>query len=311
MHSKVFYSEAGDKCWLWVGSHNLTARATTGANFEAAILLAGHPSEEPFRAAREHIEECRRESSPCPEEPIPKLDGDEVDVVVVNAEADQFSSLSPPWHVRLGLRSSEYDWLLEAPAEVRLHLYAPGELARGWQTAVPRTSYAGTLTGLNFTDIHPEHPGMAARWGDEQFSITEDDRAVLQFARPRSEPKGIVTQGVINIESLVSSEEAFLPTKPKVDREEHRERRPLGLIDDDLATFFTKASIRRGQLVYETVYPGKAKWKLRISDLREPDKRSLYEEAQAHQIDLFDVDETELPRHPCIMRAKYKLRRRQ
>src|SRR5262249_50772609 len=26
MHSKVFYSEAGDKCWLWVGSHNLTAR---------------------------------------------------------------------------------------------------------------------------------------------------------------------------------------------------------------------------------------------------------------------------------------------
>src|SRR4029077_18825816 len=34
MHSKVFYAEAGENCWLWVGSHNLTGRATEGANLE-------------------------------------------------------------------------------------------------------------------------------------------------------------------------------------------------------------------------------------------------------------------------------------
>jgi len=25
MHSKVFYARAKDECWLWTGSHNLTA----------------------------------------------------------------------------------------------------------------------------------------------------------------------------------------------------------------------------------------------------------------------------------------------
>ena len=123
MHSKVYFAEAGEKCWLWVGSHNLTARATCGANLEAAIRLTGHPSEIPFVEARKHIEACRTESTLCPFEIPPMPDGDPVDIIAVHSEADELPERPFPWHVRMGLRSAEYDELLKPVVEVRLYLY--------------------------------------------------------------------------------------------------------------------------------------------------------------------------------------------
>ncbi len=213
MHSKVFYSEAGDDCWLWVGSHNLTGRATTGANLEAALLLSGHRSDAPFQAARQHIEACRDEASPCPVEPPQLPDGDSVDVVVIHSEAHELLGDPVPWHVGLGLQSAEYDWSLRPPATVRLYLYRPGELVRGWRRAAPWVSYGGTLTGLNFTDGHPLYPGMAARWDDKHYSITEE-QSVLQFSKPFPRATSIVTQAVITIENVAPSDEVFLPARP-------------------------------------------------------------------------------------------------
>jgi hypothetical protein len=311
MHSKVFYSEAGEDCWLWVGSHNLTARATTGANLEAAVLLSGHRSEAPFQAAREHIEACRAESSPCPIEPPPVPDGENVDVVVVHAEIDEVPNNPTPWHVGLGLRSAEYDWSLRPPADLRLHLYKRGDLALGWQNAVPSASYRGTLTGLNLTDLHPsDYAGRAARWEDQEYSIIENG-SVLQFSRAIPDVSGIVTQAVIIVKNVVPSDETFLPAKPKAELEEHTDRRVIGWAYDDLAKFFTKASVQDGRLVYETQRRGKASWKISISDLREPDRRNLVDEAGERQVELLDMLEESRARHPLIMRAKFRLRRRQ
>jgi hypothetical protein len=309
MHSKVFYSEAGDDCWLWVGSHNLTGRATTGANLEAALLLSGHPSDAPFQAARQHIEACRAEASPCPVEPPPVPDGDSVDVVVIHAETHALPGDPVPWHVRLGLQLAEFDWSLRPPATVRLYLYRPGELVRGWQRASPCASYGGTLTGLNFTDIHPQYPGIAARWDDKHYSITEE-RAVLEFSKSSPRATAIVTQAVITIKSLVPSDELFLPARPKVEQEELQPNL-VGWADDDLAQFFTRRSVQDGQLVYEICRRGKTRWQMSVNDLREADRHQLVEETGLREIELFNVLEEERPRHPLIMRAKYQLRRRQ
>src|SRR5262249_10141075 len=56
MHSKVFLARAGARCWLWTGSHNLTARAVQGVNREAAVILEGVVNEEPFKDAMAHLE---------------------------------------------------------------------------------------------------------------------------------------------------------------------------------------------------------------------------------------------------------------
>jgi hypothetical protein len=310
MHSKVFYSEAGGDCWLWVGSHNLTARATTGANLEAALLLTGHPLEAPFQAARKHIEACRAESWLCPVELPPGPDGDEVDLVIVHTESEKPPGAPFPWHVRLGLESAQYDSLLSPPAEVRLHLYRLGALVRGWRHATPWATYGGTLTGLNLTDRHPETPGTPAQWDDVDFSITES-HDVLQFSKTRPGARGIVTQAVINITSPAPSDEVFLPARPKVGQAEQIERQLLGSIYDDLAEFFTKRSVQNGRLVYEINRQGKANWQMSLSDLRESDQLQLFEEARERQIGLLHVDDKSRARHPLIMRAKFMLRRGQ
>jgi hypothetical protein len=307
MHSKVYYAEARDECWLWVGSHNLTARAIAGANLEAAILLAGHPLEAPFQAARQHIEQCRQESSLCPIESPPIPDGENVDTVIIHADCDDLPAGPPQWHVLLGLRSAKFDWLLRPVAEVRLYLYRRGELALGWKRAVPWTSYAGTLTGLNFTEVHPETPGIPATWSDEDYSIIEA-RDVLYFSKTPLGGAGIVTQAMINIESLARPNEAFLPARPKAGWDEQTERHVVGRADADLSDFFTKASIQNGRLLYEIRRHGEGNWRVSLSDLREPDQRKLQEAAEDQHVLLVDVYEEKRARHPLIMRAKYQLR---
>jgi HKD family nuclease len=309
MHSKVFYSEAGDKCWLWVGSHNLTARAMTGANLEAAVLLSGHPAELPFQAARKHIEDCRSESSPCPVEVPPLPDGENVDVLVIHAEAAGLPTQTSIFHVRLGLRSPEFDPLLRPVAQARLHLYRTGDLRFGWQNALPWSSYAGTLTGLNFTNLHPVSPGITASWAGDDYSII-DEPPVLHFSRGSPDAEGIVTQAVINIERFGPPDEAFLPSKPKAESVEQTAEQLVGEAGDDLVKFFTKASVRRGHLVYEVRHQGTAAWKLPIGELRESSRLELRDIAESRQIQLFDEPDVTQPHHPLIMRARYVLRKR-
>jgi hypothetical protein len=308
MHSKVFYSEAGPKAWLWVGSHNLTARATEGANLEAAMLLTGDPSESPFVQARQHIEACRDESSLCPFN-VPVLpDGEPVDVVVVHAETEELPDRTVPWHVRLGLRSAEYDWMLSPVADARLHLYRPGNLIRGWQKATPWVSYHGTLTGLNLTEIHPDSPGIPASWSDEHYSIIEE-RQILLFSKRASDTAHVVTQAVINIDGPAPSSEAFLSTRPKAVAEENRDDRLLEPIDPDMSRFFSKPSVRSGKLFYELRRRGGTKWNLPVGDLREQDRDALQGKADERSIEMVEAEDNQgRIRHPLIMRAKYQLR---
>jgi len=151
---------------------------------------------------------------------------------------------------------------------------------------------------------------MAATWNEEHYSITEEP-LILRFAKTPHSAEGIVTQAVINIDCLAPAEEAYLPTKPKAGWEEQTERRILSWMDQDLAEFFTRGSIRDGHLVYEIRHWGKANWKLSIGDLREKEQRQLHDHAEARQIGLIDVLEERRSRHPLIMRAKYRLRGRQ
>lgn len=59
MHSKVFLAEAPGRCTLWVGSHNLTAMAIEGGNFEAAVIMSGPIDNAVVQDARQHLNTCR------------------------------------------------------------------------------------------------------------------------------------------------------------------------------------------------------------------------------------------------------------
>jgi hypothetical protein len=150
---------------------------------------------------------------------------------------------------------------------------------------------------------------MAATWDDRHYSITEE-RSLLQFSKSSPRGTAIVTQAVINIESLVRSDEVFLPARPKVEQEEMQSNL-VGWADDDLAPYLTRRSVQAGQLVYEICHRGKTRWQMSVSDLREADRNRLLEEAGQRDIELLDILEEERARHPLIMRARFQLRRMQ
>ena len=96
MHSKVFYSRTGDKCWLWTGSHNLTASATQGVNFEAAIRLEGHFTEAPFVEALRHLEKCKKNSIPySPGMVNTGIPSHSEAPLIIHAEADEEIDIMP------------------------------------------------------------------------------------------------------------------------------------------------------------------------------------------------------------------------
>lgn len=64
MHSKVFVFEDGsDECVIWIGSHNGTARALLGINFECAVVFRVSKSSQIYRDVHDHLEEIRLSST--------------------------------------------------------------------------------------------------------------------------------------------------------------------------------------------------------------------------------------------------------
>jgi hypothetical protein len=107
MHSKIFFARNGQRCWLWTGSHNLTASAALGVNREAAVVLEGAADERPFQDALDHINRCKQEAVLFdPRDPPPPIGGEQT--LVIHAESN-VSLKSCPWFVHLRAATTDYD----------------------------------------------------------------------------------------------------------------------------------------------------------------------------------------------------------
>jgi hypothetical protein len=122
MHSKVLLAEGAQGCRLWVGSHNLTARALGGANLEAAVIVEGTMQDQPLADARLHLLHCRDtaelfDPKRIPEykaiqerraQPPPGLSKDPVLVIHATVPAD-WQPPSAPFRVHLSLVPMLFD----------------------------------------------------------------------------------------------------------------------------------------------------------------------------------------------------------
>lgn len=116
MHSKVFLARADNRCWLWTGSHNLTASVAQGVNCEAAVLLEGTMDEQPFQEALAHLNKCKQEAvvfDPYHPPPMPPAE----QTLVIHAEC-YVALKTPPWFVHLRPATTDYDRVMRPPASV-------------------------------------------------------------------------------------------------------------------------------------------------------------------------------------------------
>jgi len=129
MHSKVYFARREQQCWLWTGSHNLTASAVLGVNCEAAVVMSGGLDEPVFQDALTHLNRCKSEAIPFdPNNPPPPPTGEQT--LIIHAECD-VAIKSSPWFVHLRAATTDYDRAMRPPAPVWLYLYSPGTLRVG------------------------------------------------------------------------------------------------------------------------------------------------------------------------------------
>jgi hypothetical protein len=245
MHSKVFFARAGNKCWLWTGSHNLTASALQGVNREAGILLTGTMDERPFQDALRHLRQCRDESKVFdPANPPPDLRAEQT--LVVHAEAE--ISLKPlPWHVHLRPSSTAYDKEMRPPGAVWLYLHKKGVLDRYKPVPVADAAYSGTLTALNFTEHHPTK-GIPADWDGADYVI-EQHGGIFRLVQQEMTHVRTPSQAVIRIDSAEDPTTIWVSEDPRPRRERIASSARLVQVDPDFLEFFTKGSVKEGKLV--------------------------------------------------------------
>ena len=313
MHSKIFYARRGSGCWLWTGSHNLTASATQGVNCEAAVLIHGDAEEPPFVAALAHLQACRAAATPYDPDTPPLGGVVRADILSVHAECDRIPEIPLPWDIHLCLKTSEFDELLTAPAELRLFLYPLGSLANGWQDRTPIAAFAGTLTGQNLTSQNPtiRSGGTPAVWSAARFSITEQGNVlVLGEARPLD--PAVTTQAVLHVDGHSSVDESLFEAQPKVVNELIPGPMKLMPVDYDMRIFFKRQHVA-GPMLREIPFVGRR----RVIKGKEGDARPEDYDKMAEQLDRADAniplvrdpmtDAERSKRHPFIVRAKYRL----
>lgn len=313
MHSKVFYARAGRECWLWTGSHNLTANATQGGNCEAAVLLHGNVEEQAFADAITHLRACRDEATVYTPDPPPPPGPERGDILVIHAETDPIPpNVRLPWHVHLCLNSPDFDKLLDAPADVRLFLYAKGTLIEGWQNATPVVAYSGKLTGKNLTaqNPHARGAGTSAEWSAANFGILESGKVlVLGPAMPPS-PE-VTTQAVLYIEFPSDIHESLFSEEPRVDVKLVPGRPRLAPVDPDMGRFFQKRHIHGSSMLHVPFIGRGQVIRMPQDETRESDFQKIKNEIGAGRdipIEFAEMSETKMmKRHPFIFRAKFRL----
>jgi len=311
MHSKVFYARAGQRCWLWTGSHNLTGNATQGGNCEAAVLLRGTVNEKPFVDALKHLVACRDEAIPYDPELLPPSRAERTDILVIHAEASPPAPSGPlPWHIHLCLETAEFDHLLTAAGNVRLFLYPKGSLVRGWQNATPSAAYSGSLTGLNLTARNPRArgAGTTAEWRAANFGIYEVANAlVLGPIAPTS--NSVTTQAVLSINAQSAPNETLFSEKPQIATKMIAGEPHWTPLDPDMRRFFQKGHRKGSSMLHLPIVDREKHILIPANELRMSDFGKIRKEIAGNRELPFDFAEASdaKKRHPFIIRAKYRL----
>lgn len=304
MHSKVYLARRERRCWLWTGSHNLTASAVLGVNCEAAVLMDGTLDEAVFQDAMTHLIRCKSEAIVFdPSNPPPLLSGEQT--LIIHAECD-VSIKSSPWFVHLRAATTDYDRAMRPPAPVWLYLYSPGTLRLGHLRPPAIAAYSGRLTALNFTEYHPRERGIPADWNNADYVI-EQVNGIFHLSQPTPHTR-TPTQGVFRVETQQDPTTVWLTRDPSPKLEPIVGEKWLTEIEPEYREFFTRQSLEGPRLVHRKYSDLKLVYKVARKELGSLPETELAERMALPANARFDVREIEEgeDKFAFIYRAKYK-----
>ena len=267
MHSKMFLAVDGDhQGRLWVGSHNLTAMAMEGGNFEAGVMLSGPISSTVIQDAVAHLEACRTTAElfdPNDMERYREIQNRlrgkseweiERSVLVIQAEAAQLPK-QWPFVVHVHVEPIDFDTYFRVERCVRLFLHPPGALKLGRPVDYRKASlWSGEITAVVRTERHPRNRGASGQFAAADYDVDVPSSASVPIfdVSGRSQVKA-KTQAVARIDvqgepgTEVFSVGSKSPVKNVLDVAGILE---LHEVDDDMRGYFTRESVEGNRLLY-------------------------------------------------------------
>lgn len=271
MHSKVVLAEGNSQCRLWVGSHNLTAAALAGGNFEAGIELLASPQSSVIQDARQHLQNCRMTAEPFdPGQmeryreiqkrrlPLPPWI-DRQHLLVIHAEAEVWPSMDR-FTVHLLLAPSQFDQYFIVDRPVRLFLHPKGTLSSYRRVDYSQARlWEGAITGVVRTERHPGNRGVQGRFDTADYEIEIAD----VVSAPRFMPMGSSTitptsQVVMRVtREMKPGDEVYSTASEspmKADYVADEAGQKMHEVDEELAGYFTTESVHHGVLIFRQVH---------------------------------------------------------
>jgi hypothetical protein len=304
MHSKVYFARREQQCWLWTGSHNLTASAVLGVNCEAAVVMNGGFDEPLFQDALTHLNRCKSEAILFdPNNPPPPPTGEQT--LIIHAECDVAIKPSP-WFVHLRAATTDYDRAMRPPAPVWLYLYSPGTLRVGQPRPPAIAAYSGRLTALNFTEYHPREQGIPADWNNADYVIEQANR-IFHLSKPTPQTR-TPTQGVFRVETQEDPMTVWLSRDPSPRLEPIVGETWLTEIEPEYRQFFTRQSLEGARLVHRKYRDLKPVYGVARKEIGSLPEAELVERMALPPDARFDVREIETgeDKFAFLYRARYK-----
>ena len=328
MHSKVLLAQNESHCRLWVGSHNLTAAALGGGNFEASLELVAEHDSAVVHDAVDHLNACKVTAEPFdPSQmaryrdiqrrrlPMPPWITRE-QLLVIHAEAEVWPS-GVPFTVHLQVTPIDFDMFFIIDRGVRLFLHPKGSIGPRRSTDFSQARlWCGSITGVVRTERHPRNQGLKGRFDNADFFLElpdlERSPRFIPTVDPASEPTSQVVLRMVeeqqpDLELYSTATES--PMKAELDAEEPGV--DLHTIDPEMTRYFTRESLRDDMLIYRPVHGVKPKYYVAGYD---ETMRSVPDEKwDGHQrlpdAVSYDLKRPRVPVEPFFFVSKYVIRR--
>ncbi|MFG0331694.1 MAG: hypothetical protein ACF8PN_17550 [Phycisphaerales bacterium] len=305
MHTKTFLAESDSTCRLWVGSHNLTAMALGGGNFEASIDLTAESDAPVIEDARAHLEACRTTAEPfdpgsmsryveIQKRKLPKPEEiTKKSLLVIHAEA-LVTPISTPFTAYLLVTPTDYDGFFRIDRSVRLFLHPVGSLTseNGPEVESARL-WEGAVTAVVRTEMHPTKRGTAGVFSRADYEIDLPNEVTPpRFQNVGTSTSNPSTQVVVRLvgEMEPGSEIYSTSSRPmyQVEMDADESGEALHPVSRELIHSFTDESVRDGLLIYRRLHGMRGQVRLSGPDTTMPD---FAEEFPPYDIGLFDQPE--------------------
>ncbi|NNB92357.1 hypothetical protein HI113_00275 [Corallococcus exiguus] len=263
MHSKICLTRAGNSAQLWVGSHNLSANALSGANIEAALLYAPAGEDQVIRDAEQHLAECRADAELFDPARIDEYRsvqaqkagfvGEKAAVLVIHAEEHHPLVQPPPGVIHILFATEEFDTLTKTDTTVHFFVHPPGTLHHRAYIGPGVRRYTGRIIEDNRTELHS---GGGSRSTMRNATHWLELQSIPRLVAPNSSAVRAVTQAAILLDLGEARADEFIysvgrhRSTAEVASTVESLRYAVDETPDDLLQFFTPSSIESGRLVF-------------------------------------------------------------